>query len=290
MQEVLLAGFYPGNPDLRDIVLCAISFNSLAGHGCIQLLLDQVSLMLPELADYELEAHLVIEILQAQNTYTVANPQMLIDQTINHMESLDDTRLKSSFYTALGHHWDSAHGPRRLQFLEKALSLAESCGDLSSWAKALVNISEVKRMMGDFHPSETRAQKAQRLAKLAGNLFEEARALCVGDMCCTDLGNYTSAIDMPQRARKAPKLWGMLGGHLDSQIANNEAEIHLKKSEYTEARSIHAEIIEHSSPDQDPYRYAFALLNPAEINIMAEPPKGKEHLQQFGLFLWADLL
>ncbi|KAJ7839032.1 hypothetical protein B0H14DRAFT_2588214 [Mycena olivaceomarginata] len=87
-------------------------------------------------------------------------------------------RLESSFYTALGHHWDSAHGPRRLQFLEKALSLAESCGNLSLWAKALVNISEVERMMGDFHPSETRAQKAQRLAKLAGNLFEEARALC----------------------------------------------------------------------------------------------------------------
>jgi predicted negative regulator of RcsB-dependent stress response len=44
------------------------------------------------------------------------------------------------------------------------------------------------------------------------------------------------------------------------------AEVHLLKSEYTDARSIHTQILEQTS--QDPLINAFALLNIAQIHVM----------------------
>jgi hypothetical protein len=47
-----------------------------------------------------------------------------------------------------------------------------------------------------------------------------------------------------------------------------QAEIHLKKSEYTAARSIHIKILETTSTDLNAEAYALALLSIAEINVI----------------------
>jgi hypothetical protein len=52
---------------------------------------------------------------------------------------------------------------------------------------------------------------------------------------------------------------------------NTQAEIPRLKSEYAEARSIQIRILEGSA--QDPYRYGWALLNVAEMDVLIGAPK-----------------
>jgi tetratricopeptide (TPR) repeat protein len=49
---------------------------------------------------------------------------------------------------------------------------------------------------------------------------------------------------------------------------NIEAEVHLLKSEYAEARNIHTQVIQRTSPHQDGYNHAYGLLHLAEIDVM----------------------
>ncbi|KAJ7912805.1 hypothetical protein B0H13DRAFT_2474031 [Mycena leptocephala] len=74
------------------------------------------------------------------------------------------------------------------------------------------------------------------------------------------------------RARDLLGLCGMSGGTLDYNIMNTQAEIHKLKSEYVEAHSIHTRILE-GTTIQSLYRYGYALLNVAEIDVLIGAPK-----------------
>jgi hypothetical protein len=58
-------------------------------------------------------------------------------------------------------------------------------------------------------------------------------------------------------------LCGLAGGWLEAVIKGNEADVHLLKSEYTEARSIYTQILQDTS--QDPMNRAWSLVNIAHI-------------------------
>ncbi|KAJ7784917.1 hypothetical protein DFH07DRAFT_763529 [Mycena maculata] len=94
------------------------------------------------------------------------------------------------------------------------------------------------------------------------HLYHEARALNIEVMCYMDLGDYKTSISQCHRGRK-------LLGLCDRRFMSNEAEIHLLKSEYVEAHSIHTQIVQTTSADQDADSYAFGLLNLSEVDIMS---------------------
>ncbi|KAJ7903853.1 hypothetical protein B0H13DRAFT_1882054 [Mycena leptocephala] len=62
----------------------------------------------------------------------------------------------------------------------------------------------------------------------------------------------------------------MSGGDLDHY---NQAEIHKSKSEYMEAHSILAEILQKISVDKEPSHHALTLLTIVEINVFMGVPK-----------------
>jgi tetratricopeptide (TPR) repeat protein len=76
------------------------------------------------------------------------------------------------------------------------------------------------------------------------------------------------------RAEEILSLCGLCGSNLDHHIRVSQAEIHLIKSEYAQAKTIYNQIIESISPDQNAYVYALALVNIAKIEIIIGQPTG----------------
>jgi tetratricopeptide (TPR) repeat protein len=58
------------------------------------------------------------------------------------------------------------------------------------------------------------------------------------------------------------------GGYIDREIPNLQAEVHLLKSEYAEARDIFSEIIRDGPTEQNQSAYPLALLSIAQIDVM----------------------
>jgi tetratricopeptide (TPR) repeat protein len=62
-------------------------------------------------------------------------------------------------------------------------------------------------------------------------------------------------------------LCGMSGGSMDCYIMTNQAQVHILKSEYAEARNIHIQMLQMISMDPESYNYGLTLLNLAEIDV-----------------------
>jgi hypothetical protein len=121
------------------------------------------------------------------------------------------------------------------------------CANSSQHCAVLTNIAFLKWNTGDYCAAQVHATKAQRLAQLSANLFQQARALWTGAICSTYLGNVQQSIDQLHRGRVI--LGGLAKGCLDYQMAITQGEIHLLKSEYGQARNIYSQIVENSSPE-----------------------------------------
>jgi tetratricopeptide (TPR) repeat protein len=153
-----------------------------------------------------------------------------------------------------------------MQFLDKALKLSRSAGDTNQQCRALIAMGSVELITGDYCTAQVHAREAQRLSKLSANLYDEAGALQMEALCSISLANYGAAIAQFHRAREIIAICGMSGGYMDHIIAVGQAEVHLAKSEYTEAKTIYIQIVETTSPDQNASAYANALLNIALID------------------------
>ena len=125
----------------------------------------------------------------------------------------------------------------------------------------------MKSRLGENITGQTLAIEAQRLARLSTNLYTEATALQTEARCCRQLGNFRHSVILLHRARDLLRLCGMSGGYLDATILSHEAEVHLLKSEYAEARQINTQIAEVTSPEQAVINHAFALLTIAQIDV-----------------------
>lgn len=122
-------------------------------------------------------------------------------------------------------------------------------------------MSNIKLRKGDCLAAQIDACKGQMLAQMAGNCYEEARALRVEATCCTLLGDYKKSIMLLKKARGLVKLCGLEAGTLERNIRGAEAEVHLLKSEYAEALQILTHLLQNITPEQQPYAFAFTLLN-----------------------------
>ncbi|KAJ7865607.1 hypothetical protein B0H14DRAFT_2573797 [Mycena olivaceomarginata] len=155
-----------------------------------------------------------------------------------------------------------------LQFLERALLLARDTGDINGQPNILTNLALMKWRMGEYNTEQSLAKEAHILAKLCGNYYAQASALRIKAKCCIHLGNFHDSLFLLQTARELLRLCGMSGGALDSQIRINEANTHLEKSEYVEARSIYTKIAQIASQEQEPDNHAFALMGIGKIDVI----------------------
>jgi len=81
-----------------------------------------------------------------------------------------------------------------------------------------------------------------------------------------------------KRAADLLELCGLSGGDLAQSIRISQAEVHRSKSEYLEARSIHEQILQDISVEQEAYNYALTVINIAQIDV--EIGTSKQNIQQ----------
>jgi tetratricopeptide (TPR) repeat protein len=154
-----------------------------------------------------------------------------------------------------------------MRFCRSGLTLAISVGSMSRQSKALRKLAWIKRGSGDFSGAKEDASESQRVARLAGNLYDESSALLLEADCWQNLGNYARCISLLDRATHVMDLCGMSGGTLHAGIRNSLAEVYRCKSEYVEARNIQVHILQGISRDQSTFDYAIALHNIAQIDV-----------------------
>jgi tetratricopeptide (TPR) repeat protein len=154
-----------------------------------------------------------------------------------------------------------------MQLCQSGLSLAISIGSVNRQSKALHQIACIKAESGDFSGAKENSSEVQRMAKITGNLYMEARAINVEAVCWQHLGGYNHCISLLDRAADLLDLCDMSGGTLHTGIRTTQAEVHRCKSEYVVAHKIQNHILQDSSGDQNSYKHDLALLNIAQIDV-----------------------
>ncbi|KAJ6454329.1 hypothetical protein C8R45DRAFT_1189462 [Mycena sanguinolenta] len=240
----------------------------LRGRGATSLL-DIIPEILPPLQDHRLEALFIIETFKSFQYRPIVHAQTLIDQAKSHLAYRNDPQLELQFLIAVGNYYlvQGRNFHLAMEFLERALSLAQSCGDTKSQSAALRNIAEIRFRRGDQLGALIPVREAGKLAKLSGNLHTESMALRTEGKIRVDLGDYKTAIFCLEEAREIIKLCGLTEGNLHHITLHDEGQAHILKSEYPEAQKIHSRILRDVAPEHDPALYAASMLNLAEIGV-----------------------
>ncbi|KAJ7899924.1 hypothetical protein B0H13DRAFT_1883554 [Mycena leptocephala] len=271
IQNVLQNGLQQGHPDLVNSIYCACyvnRFSEAMGQGTTSLI-QQIRNVLPQPPDHRLEAYFIMECCSSW-MYSTSDAE---SDALEHFEEFDDPDLKCGFYNSLANYYRSKGDiSSAIESCEAAISLALSTGNTKQHSQGLYNLAWVEWSLGDYSVAQVHAIEAQRLAIISADLSKEAQALNIEATCCSTLGNYTKAMSLCIRARNLLGLCAMSHGTLDYNIMTTQAEGHRHKSEYVEARSIHARILE-ATTIQDSYSYGVALLNVAEIGVSTGAPK-----------------
>ncbi|KAJ7762925.1 hypothetical protein B0H16DRAFT_1805672 [Mycena metata] len=286
LQHLLSVGLHRGNPTLADTIQCIISLNSffrVTGRGHTTLM-ELVPPALLQLCGHRLEVLFTVELLACRGSNFPMDLEPFVIRSISLLDHLDDLTLASRFYEGSGHRYFVYTGNKTTggQFLDKALALARECGDIHRYCNALIISSEMEWRAGHYHAAQKLVDEAQHLGRLSGDLYIEARTLEMGATTALYLGNYRRCSLLCERTKDVRKMCGMLGSLLDGNVSQVEAETHLLKSEYAEARAVHMTIVESSSPDQSAAAYAYAWLSVAEIDVIVGAPSAEvyHHLEK----------
>ncbi|KAF8137889.1 hypothetical protein K438DRAFT_1786238 [Mycena galopus ATCC 62051] len=266
LHEVLKQGLYPKAPTLGDTIHCVLSLNSfrrvtVRDHTP---LMNDLQGLLPELCDHKLKIWFFLESLYKEDVSLEALAEMK-----GHLNHTNDPVLQAKFYGAVGAYYFFHKGDSQgaTKFFQHALELSEQSGDIKQQCSALLHLGRLKNYGGFYTVAHDHASVAQRLAHLSGNLCQEAWAIFEGAKCTTYLGEYQESAAQLQRARELLRICGMSGGSVDQSTAS-QAEIHLLKSEYAQCRSIHSNLVENTSPQENSFSHATALLNIAQIDVI----------------------
>ncbi|KAK6977247.1 ATPase-AAA-core domain-containing protein [Favolaschia claudopus] len=273
IQSVLSYGLNSNNLEIHDTIECAISFSSFErsiGHGQPRLM-DTVSSMLVDMNNPKLHVLFIMEEFRLSSYHTVSNPQQLYDDAMQYLEECNDQALAARFYESAGYFYQNDTTLSRDLF-EKALTAAQICGNITLQSRALVSIAQTDWKLGNYILGQNHASEAYRLSRLVGNLYYQGRALCLDAMCTRDIGNYDIAVELFHSSRNCLARCALAGGRAYAEVMACLAELHLSKSEYSEAYQIYTTIMQDAVLAMNKDIYVFSLLNIAQIDIIIGTP------------------
>ncbi|KAF8209129.1 hypothetical protein K438DRAFT_1811794 [Mycena galopus ATCC 62051] len=194
----------------------------------------------------------------------------MIAQATSYVEHSNDPVLDAEFYEAAGCYsfYHKGDVQQASQFFHKALEKSELCESSTQQCNVMVQLGHFKLVTGNYSAAMAYATAAQKLSKVAGNLYQEGRANFLGAMLHYHLGDYQKSMAQLHRAAELLHICGLSGGLLAHEITLAQAEIHLLKSEYTEARHLFCQVTETTSAEDNSDSYAMSLLNVGLIDIM----------------------
>ncbi|KAJ6562772.1 hypothetical protein DFH09DRAFT_1082733 [Mycena vulgaris] len=144
--------------------------------------------------------------------------------------------------------------------------------------QVLSNISDIMNNTGNPSDAHVFAQQAQHYADYLGDILGQARALQTQASSQMTMGDFQYAKTLNKSARDLLDTCGLQGGTLDLIARQDEAEIHFLKTEYAQARTVHAAIAGARAPGQpETYEGTFSRLNIALIDIATGANLGAVH-------------
>ncbi|KAJ7447013.1 hypothetical protein FB451DRAFT_1536773 [Mycena latifolia] len=278
--ELLLRGLKQDNPNLAGTIDCTLSLKVVTWnvdpgyYHLIAMLMDRTEAVLPGNCNEKFKAELILWKFESSSPCLSTDADLLITQAIAHFHNFNDPALECRFYIEVGHYYFLAEQKTSvaLKYLHMALELAQLHGNIKQECLVLHHLGEIKLFLGDYLAAQLHAQAAHRLAELAGDLHSEAGALRTSAICYQSCGDIKNTIILCKRAQKLLELCGTTTGSVYITLLQDLAEAQLLKSEYAEARNIHMQLARDAAA-QDPYNYAFSLLNIAQLDIVIGAPK-----------------
>ncbi|KAF7352174.1 ATPase-AAA-core domain-containing protein [Mycena venus] len=267
LHQILLQGLKPQNPDLRNSVACAFALNMFSrqtGRGR-HALMNHIQ-PLVQLCGPKLEVLFITEQFRVQFQSTINDPEPLVSQAKSRFQVLNDPVLESQFYSTLGFYYANRNNSKAKAAMDKVVELVNTTEHINTHADMLSYAANFYWISGEYNTGKTIARKAQRLAQLAANLYEEAHALRIEAGCNVFLGEYGSTVFILQRARQLLELCSLSDSPMYYRAMDLEADIHLRKSEYAEARKLHMYIAQKSTAKDNPVDHAYALMGIGEID------------------------
>jgi hypothetical protein len=153
-----------------------------------------------------------------------------------------------------------------LKYYQKAYSLTESIGfPTIVGISVLTSICNVLHATGKPLNALTHAQQAHNYAEHIGDIYYQAWCFYFQGICHTQLSNYWHAQHLLKKARHILATLGQQQSVLELDIINQQAEIHLLKSEYLESRKLQVTIASSCQPTS--VIAIIANLNIAVIDI-----------------------
>ncbi|KAJ7734805.1 hypothetical protein B0H16DRAFT_1766878 [Mycena metata] len=275
LEEVLHRGLQPGSPDFSETVQCVLSLSSFfrVTRGGVTALLEKIPI---HLCDHRMQ---VLHIIECLKFLRHPDTWQLVNQGISHLQYLHNPMLEAKFYAAAGRtFFGSQPTSQQLEFLEKALKLSQSIGDSIEQCDCLIAMAKLKWRTGDYTAAFNSSRNAQQLVYQTTYLYQVSRAMHQTAVSLTRLGDYVGSLSQLNRARAVLSLCGITSGFVYYEISGSQAEIHLQKSEYTEARSIHAMALQDTLLDPCAEVYGVALLSLSEIDVLMGETKEMVHL------------
>ncbi|KAJ7779664.1 hypothetical protein B0H16DRAFT_1829760 [Mycena metata] len=181
IQNILQTGLRREYPNIVDVAYCACDFNHFSrniSRGAT-FLLEDISNTLSSSGDHRLKAYIITELIRAWHHHPIAHPEPLIAEAFNHFKYFNDPDLEAIFHSSLGAYWlQSNHNiPAALQHCQIALSLAQANRSLKRQCDALYTLGLIEIVAGDHAAGRVHSREVQRLAKISGDVYREARGL-----------------------------------------------------------------------------------------------------------------
>ncbi|KAF8177112.1 hypothetical protein K438DRAFT_1845987, partial [Mycena galopus ATCC 62051] len=275
LHEVLKRGLDQSAETFMDTIHCALSLNRFCrftGRGYTPLM-DYIQYFISEPHNHKLKTMCTLEVLRTRKYHALVSEEIIV-QVISQLEHTNDPLLEE-FYQGAGVYFQhtKADLQQAMQFHQKALALSEQCEDSKQQCSHLINISAMEWCAGDYAAVKTHTSTAKRLSKLAGDLHTEALVIRLEAACSKVGGHYQESTVQLNKARELVKMSGFSGGETHHSIMRELGEIHYLKSEYAQARHIHSQEVETTSPTHNGFSYAYALLNIVQIDLIIDGPR-----------------
>ncbi|KAJ6506665.1 hypothetical protein C8R45DRAFT_922843 [Mycena sanguinolenta] len=270
LMEVLQRELDIEHSGLADNVHCSIflsSFYRLTGRG-VPPLIGQIQHILPKVTDHRIHIEFLIEVVMSgPGVYhdTTLSMEQMVTEGISHFEDINDPLLEFQFYCAASTYYRGHKSDMQpaLQLSTKSQELAQLSGDINQQYRVLLHIARLKAEGGEYSTAQEYANEAQQLSELSADLYHTAYALLIQARCSGYLGNYRKSMIQVDQAKELVEI-------CDCMIRTLQADIHLLKSEYIQARSMFSEIAKSTLQAEQILEYAGASRNIAYIDIQIE--------------------
>ncbi|KAK7007636.1 ATPase-AAA-core domain-containing protein, partial [Favolaschia claudopus] len=270
LQEILQRGLTSHSSDMKDAIYCVFHLNSFYRITSRQSmpLMKHVESMLPSLADNHIEATFLVENLLSERHKLLLSKEWIAEKE-SVFDQIDDAHLQAKFYRSLGRYFLTHESNPVLakKYLQIALNLSESSGDIVSQSNALTEMCNICQLSGNYVDADVYISRAQQVSQLSGDLYAEARACFYKAILLTEVGDYKKAVSQLNQSQQNLDICGLSGGDLHYQVLIRQAEIHWRKTEFIQAQAIYSQILENTSADNNGVSYVYALLNVVYIDI-----------------------